>query len=159
MKKYWHIWVGFAILLLTVLILLGFIFLPRMAARSDMRELLVLAAAPDTQYVMLVDPTYVHPGILAGQGREVRLEGELLEQTRAALSRLSEDFSYKAKEDALSRAFGMHLLVKTAEGEIVKVYFSEGDFYAVLKGSAYHFTAKDAQEYAAFYAMLNRAFV
>ena len=157
MKKYWHIWVGFAILLLTALIVLGFVFLPRLAAKSDMRELLVLAAAPDAQYVMLIDPTYVHPGLLAGQGREVRLEGELLEQTRAALSRLSEDFSYKAKEDALSRAFGMHLLIKTAEGEILKVYFSESDFYAVLKGNAYHFSADNAQDYAAIYAMMNNA--
>ena len=93
MKKYWHIWVGFAILLLTVSIVLGAIFLPRMAARSDMKELLEIVAAPDAQYVMLIDPTYVHPGLLAGQGREVRLEGELLEQTREALSALSKGFS------------------------------------------------------------------
>ena len=159
MKKYWHIWVGFAILLLTVSIVLGAIFLPRMAARSDMKELLEIVAAPDAQYVMLIDPTYVHPGLLAGQGREVRLEGELLEQTREALSALSKGFSYEDKEDALSRAFGMHLLVKTAEGEILKIYFGESDFYAVLKGSAYHFSAKDAQGYAALYAMLTNAFV
>ncbi len=158
MKKHWHIWVGIAIVLLAVLIVLGVIFLPRLAAKSDMRELLSLAAASDAQYVMLIDPAYKHEGILAGEGREVALSGEILEQTQEALLALAEDFFYEKKEVAGVGAFGLHLLVKTAEGEIVKIYFAEELFYAELKGSAYYFTADDTQAYSVLYNALLAAF-
>lgn len=158
MKKYWHIWVGVGAILLSVLTVLGVILLPRMAAKSDMKELLLLAAAPDAEYVRLVDPAFEHEGLLAGAGREVALTGALLADTRAALGGIAEDFSYEGKEDAYAGALGLHLLIKSAEGEIVKIYFSQNEFYAVLKGSAYHFSADDAQGYADFYAKLQAAF-
>ncbi len=158
MKKHWHIWVGIAILLLAVLIVLSVIFLPRLAAKSDMKERLELAAAPNAQYVMLIDPAYVHPGILAGQGREVALAGEVLEQVQKALGAFAKDFSYEKKDVAGAGAFGMHLLVKTAEGEIAKIYFAEKMFYAELKGSTYYFAAKDTQGYTAFYNTLLAVF-
>lgn len=158
MKKHWEIWIGIGIILLAVLLVLGVIFLPRMAARSDMKDLLELAAAPGAQYVMLIDPAYVHPGILAGQGREVALTGEQLVQAQAALGALAKDFSYEKKEQAGAGAFGLHLLIKSAEGEIVKIYFAEALFYAELKGSMYYFSPDDAQAYGAFYALLSNAF-
>ena len=158
MKKYWHIWVGIAILVLAVLIVLGVILLPRMAAKSDMKELLALASSPDAQYVMLVDPAYVHPGILAGQGRDIRLEGELLEQTRSALSSIADDFSYAKKESVGSGAFATHLVVRGAQGEIVKIYLAENEFYAELKGSVYYFSPKDMQAYTALCDALLAAF-
>ena len=37
MKKHWHIIVGFGIVLLAVAIVLGVIFLPRLAVKSDMK--------------------------------------------------------------------------------------------------------------------------
>ena len=154
MKKHWHIWVGIAILLLAVAFVLGIVFIPRLAARSDMKELVLQAAATDAQYVILVDPTYKHPGILAGEGREIALEGETLAQTRQALVTLANDFAYEKKESAASGAFGMHLLVKTADGAIVKISFAEETFYTELKGSTYYFTAKDAQHYKALYNAL-----
>ena len=158
MKKHWHIWVGTGAIMLAVLTVLGVIFLPRLAAKSDMREILALAAAPDTQYVRLVDPNFKHEGILAGEGREAALTGEVLESVRAALSALAEDFSYKEKGSALAGAFGLHLLIKTAEGEILKLYLNETDFYAELKGRVYLFTPDDAQSYAALYTTLQAAF-
>ena len=158
MKKYWHIWVGVAILLLAVLIVLGVAFLPRMAAKSDMKELLVLAAAPDTQYVVLVDPAYVHPGILAGQGRDLRLEGALLEQTRSALLSISDGFSYVQKESIGSGSFAPYLLVRGAQDEITRIYLTENEFYAELKGSIYYFSPKDMQAYTALYNELMAAF-
>ena len=154
MKKYWHIWVGTGILLLSVLTVLGVVFLPRLAAKSDMEDLLRLAAAPDAQYVMLIDPTFEHEGILAGEGREVRLEGALLSDTHAAMAEIADDFSYEKKVSALGGSLGMHLLIKTAEGKIVKIYLSESSFYAVLKGNAYYFSADG---YAALYTALTAA--
>ncbi len=158
MKKHWEIWVGFGIILLAVLLVLGVIFLPRMAAKSDMKELLLRASAADAEYVMLIDPAYEHAGILAGYGREVALSGEVLEQTQKALETLAEDFSYGKKEPAGTGAFGMHLLIKTAAGEIVKIYVAKDAFYTELKGSAYYFTADDMQAYNAFYSALLAAF-
>ena len=141
--------------MLAVLTVLGIVFLPRLAAKSDMEELLSLVAAPDAQYVMLVDPTFKHEGFMAGEGREVILEDELLESTRAAFAEFAEDFSYEKKVSAAGGSLALHLLVKTAGGEIVKIYLAEDTFYAVLKGSAYHFSA-DA--YTAFYSALQGAF-
>ena len=158
MKKHWEIWVGFCIILIAVLIVLSVIFLPRMAAKSDMKELLELAAAPGAQYVMLIDPSYQHPGILTGQGREIALTGDTLSQVQSALAALAKDFSCGKKEPAGTGAFGMHLLVKTAEGEIVKIYFAKDAFYAELKGNAYYFTVDDAQHYATCYDVLLAAF-
>ncbi len=158
MKKHWEIWVGFGIILLAVLLVLGVIFFPRMAAKSDMKELLELAAAPNAQYVMLIDPSYQHPGILTGQGREIALDGTMLAQAQNALNTLAGDFSYGKKEAAGAGAFGLHLLVKTAEGEIVKIYFAEEIFYAELKGSTYYFKPGNAQNYAAFYSWMPTAF-
>ena len=155
MKKYWYIWVGVGAILLAVLTVLGIVFLPRMAAKSDMEDLLILAAADDTQYIMLIDPTFEHEGFLAGEGREVRLEGALLESTRAALSAFAGDFSYEKKVSALGGSLGLHLLVKSAEGEIVKIYLAKDSFYAVLKGNAYHFSAEG---YTALYNALQAAF-
>jgi len=155
MKKYWHIWVGISAILLAILSVLGVVFLPRLAAKSDMEELLERAAAPSAQCVMLVDPTFRHEGFLAGEGREVVLTGALLEQTHAALAAFAEDFSYEKKQSAPAGALGMHLLIKTAEGEIVKIYLAENFFYAILKGSAYHFSADG---YAALYSALLAAF-
>ena len=155
MKKHWHIWVGIGALLLAVLTVLGVVFLPRMAAKSDAEELLLLAAAPGAQYVMLVDPTFEHEGLMAGEGREIRLEGALLESTRAALADFAEDFSYEKKVSAAGGSLALHLLVKSAEGKIVKLYLTADTFYAVLKGSAYHFTADG---YAALYGALQGAF-
>ena len=155
MKKHWHIWVGVGAILLAVLTVLGVVFLPRLAAKSDMEELLLLAAAPDAQYVMLLDPTYKHEGFMAGEGREVMLTGELLEDTRAALAAFAEDLSYEEKVNATGGSLALHLLIKTAEGEIVKICLTENTFYAVLKGSAYHFSADG---YAALYTALQNAF-
>ena len=154
MKKHWHIFVGIAIVVLAVLIVLGVVFLPRLAAKSDMAELLEGVAASDTQYVMLVDPTFKYEGILAGEGREVRLEGEALLMVREKLTAFSRTFSYRGKESAEGAAFCLHLLAKTADGEILKIYFAESDLYAVLKGSVYRFTVNDVQAYTAFYNAL-----
>ena len=158
MKKYWHIWVGIGMILLAVLIILGSIFLPRLAAKSDMKEILVKVAASDARYVMLIDPAYRHEGILAGEGREVALTGDTLAQVREGLNALSADFSVDSKQSEESGAFGLHLLVKTATEEIVKIYFTENTFYAILKGNAYHFRADDEEAYSAFYNMLLAAF-
>lgn len=158
MKRQWYIWVGIAILLVAVLIVLGVIFLPRLAAKSDMKDFLTLAAAPDAQYVMLIDPSYRHEGILAGEGRELALTGGRLQQTQNALSAFAESFSYVKKEVAGAGAFGLHLLVKSAEGKFVKICFFENGFYAELKGSMYYFAANDEQAYMAFYNTLISAF-
>ena len=154
MKKHWHIWVGIAIVLAAFALVLGVIFIPRMAAKSDMKALLLRASEADAQYVMLVDPTYKHPGILAGEGREVALTGELLERTQETLAAMANNFTYEKKESASSGAFGTYLLVKTVEGKIVKINLAEGAFYAELKGSAYYFTAKDEQLYQNLYNAL-----
>lgn len=155
MKKHWHIWVGVGAILLAALTVLGVIFLPRMAAKSDMEEILELAAATDAQYMMLIDPAFEHEGLLAGEGREVRLEGALLDSTRASLAAFAEDFSYEKKVGAIGGSFDLHLLVKSTNGEIVKIYLCENTFYAVLKGNAYHFSADG---YAAFHNALLEAF-
>lgn len=158
MKKYWHIWVGTGMILLSVLIVLGVIFLPRMAAKSDVKDLLEMAAAPDAPYMVLVDPAYEHEGILAGEGREVRLDGALAESTRTALGAIAEGFSYEKKGSAFAGAVQPHLLVKTAEGTIVRIYLAPNEFWTELKGSAYYFTADDVQAYASFYNALMAAF-
>ena len=158
MKKHWHIWIGVGALALAVLIVLGVIFLPRLAAKSDMREVLLLAADKQAQYVRLVDPTFKHEGILGGEGRETVLTGEILDSTRAALSSLAEDFSYKGKDNALAGAFALHLLIKTADGEIVKLYLNESSFYAELGGSVCFFPPDDAHAFAALYGALQAAF-
>ena len=148
-----HIIVGVGLILLAVLIVLGVIFLPRMAAKSDMRELLEKAAVR-SEYVMVVDPTFVHEGIMAGEGREARLEGEALAAVQGALAVLAEDFSYEKKEGTFSGGLGMHLLVKGTEGEILQIYFTKEHFYATLKGARYYFTADDAEAYKTLYENL-----
>ena len=158
MKKHWHIWVGIAIVLAALALVLGVIFLPRLAARSDMKKLLLRAATADVQYVMLVDPTYKHPGILAGEGREIALSGDLLTRTQSVLTDIAEGFSYEKKDSVAAGAFGMYLLVKTADGEIAKINLAEDAFYAELKGNAYYFTAKDEQLYKDLYTAVVAAF-
>ena len=106
---------------------------------------------------MFIDPTYKHPGLLAGEGREVRFSGKEQQQVQARLAELGKGFSYEKKEPTGTGAFGMHLLIKTAAGEIVKIYFAEELFYAELKGSMYYFRPDDAQGYAAFYSWLPTA--
>ena len=149
--------VGAGIVLLAVLLVLGVIFIPRLMAKSDMETLLQKAAAADVQYVMLVDPTFKHAGALAGEGREVKLEGECLQDVRKALQDLADGFSYEDKEGELSGALGLHLLVRTAEGEVVKIFFAKDRFYTTLKGARYYFSADDAQAYASFYETLEAA--
>ena len=153
--------IGFGIILLAVLLVLGVIFLPRLAASSDMREMLECSACADAQYVMLVDPSFEHAGVLAGEGREVRLEGAELEFVRTALSSIAEDFSYLKKEGEFSGAMGMYLLTKDAEGQAHQIFFAKEHFYATLKGARYYFAADDATAYQAFYdtlvAMLDEA--
>ena len=151
MKKYWHIWVGVGVILVAVLIILAVIFLPRLAAKSDMEALFEIAMASDAQYVMLVDPTYKHPGILAGEGREIRLEGDARTNAQTVLAAMAQDFSYEKKESAGFGAFGTHLLVKGADGRIAKIYLAQELFYAELEGSVYYFRPGDAQGYATFY--------
>ena len=158
MKKHWHIWVGVGAIALAVLTVLGVIFLPRLVAKSNMKEILLLAADPESQYVRLSAPTFKHEGLLAGEGRDLVLTGELLDSTRAALSSLAKDFSYKGKDNALAGVFGLHLLVKTAKGDILKLYLNEADFYAELNGVMYFFTPGDAQGYAVLYRALQAAF-
>lgn len=157
MKGKLHIIVGVGLILLAVLIVLAVIFLPRMAAKSDMRKLLEKTAAPNAAYVMVVDPTFVHEGIMAGEGREARLEGETLSFVRNTLLTLAEDFSYEKKEGAFSGGLGLHLLVKDAEGEILQIYFAQEHFYATLKGARYYFTADDEGAYKALYESLQSA--
>ncbi len=158
MKGKWYIVAGTGVILLAVLLVLGILFLPRLMASSDMAELLERAAAADVQYVMLVDPAFEHEGLLAGEGRDVRLEGDTLERVRTALLALADDFSYEKKEGEFSGGMGMYLLIKRADGEVLQIFFAKEHFYATLKGARYYFTADDATAYQALYDALLRAF-
>jgi len=154
MKKYWYVWLGIAIVLLAVLIVLGVVFLPRWMAESDMEELLSLATAPDPQYVMLIDPAFVNPGVLAQKGKEIRFGDDEKGKIQAELSQIANGFSFEKKEDAVAGAFGLHLLIKTAEGEIVKICVAESSFYAVLDDAACYFVPDDMPAYTEFYHTL-----
>ena len=146
--------IGFGIILFAVSLVFGVIFLPRLAASSDMREMLERSASVDAQYMMLVDPSFEHAGLLAGEGREVRLEGAELVLAREALSSIAEDFSYLKKEGEFSGGMGMYLLAKDAQGEVCQIFFAKECFYATLKGARYYFEADDATAYQAFYEAL-----
>ena len=141
-------------LLLLAGILCG-ILLPRAAAKKEMRALLQAAAAQEVQYLVLTDPHYDSGEFLAGKGKEVTLEGELLSGVRAQLLQLCTDLKYKGSDKVLS-GLDLRLFAKSADGSVVQLYFQTDRFYYISKDTTYYFAA-DAESYAALLATLAAA--
>ena len=148
---------GCGAILLALIIVLSAVFLPRLAAKREMKALLEKAISDAPIHVTYTDPRYENEGLLAGEGRETQLDGELLVGVRASLSLLCEDFSFARSSRKSVSGLDKRLWVKTAEGENVQLYFTETSFYYVEGERTYYFTPDDATSYAALLAALDAA--
>ena len=131
--------------------------LPRVSAKREMKRQLAAATAETAQYVAFVDPKYADPKAPLGGGRTVALQGDDLAAVREALSALSGRFSYRGSEREESSALDRHLLVKTADGDFVQIFFTDESFYYLKKDRIYLFKPKDAAAFSALLDALNVA--
>ena len=128
---------------------------PRISAKREMKRQFAAAACDTAQYIAFVDPLYADPKAPFGGGRTVALQGEDLAAVREALSALSARFSYRKSKREESSALDRHLLVLTADGEYVQIFFNDESFYYLKEGRIYLFKPKDAAAFAALLALLN----
>ena len=145
--------IGGIIVALAVVLVLCVILIPRASRKRDMKELLLQASAADAQRVVLVDPSPAGDSPYDGSSSEVLLTGEALAAVQQGLADLLEDgFRYEGEAEA-SLHWDIFLRVKTADGSVVQLYFTEGGFY-YQNGAAVTFKSKNATAYVEYYQML-----
>ena len=153
MKK--TILIGSCIILIAALIIVLAVFAPRWSRKSEMRERMELLLAPDPQVVVLSDPLYDTEDPLH-DGREAVLDAQrtaaLFEKLRAVLD---DGYRYKESEKIPGGAWDLSVVVRTAEGQSVQIFFRAEDFYYTKGAVAYRFTPKDADKYADFLQSVN----
>ena len=149
--------IGIGLILMAVLIILCCILIPRVQAKQKLGDVVEALCDVQAQYVIYTDPHYQNEGLLAQNGREVRLEGEVLTAVRAQLCDLEVNCRYrgKAKENAVS--IDKRLLVKGALGESVQLFLGKEQLYFSLGDSTYLFAPLDSAGYEALLALLDGA--
>ncbi len=150
--------IGCMIVTVTLILVLCAVFLPRLAAKNDMKGLLAAALSHDASHVTYTDPNYENEGLLVGDGREVQLTGEVLAAVREALADLSKSFSFEKSKKVLMSGLDRRLWIKTAQGENVQIYFTDTEFYFIEGEITYYFTPKNTEAYAALLATMQAAF-
>ena len=144
MKKWGVTLVGISLILVAVLIILGCVLVPRAQAKAKLREALDAFANEGALYVLYTDPHYKNEGLIAPDGRDLLLEGELLAAVREALAALGEDARYTgSKHDAIVGT-DKRLLVKGAAGESVQLFFTAEQLYLTVEEQTYFFAADTA---------------
>lgn len=153
MKNKKTVLIGIGIIALALAIVLSVILVPRALYKAQMKTVLERACEVDSQYVCLSDPRYDSGSVFVGNGKEIVLQGEALTQTVEELGALAQSFSYVKSEKGI---FGMDLTlrVKCADGETVRVYFTDTQFYFCSGDAARRFVAKDTAAYQTFLTML-----
>lgn len=147
------VWIGCLIIALAAAIVVVAILMPRLLKKDDMRDLLQAAISTDAQYVYLNDPQYVHEDVLSERGKEVKLTGEMLTSVRSQLGAMSDHFSFRESKEGIA-GFDLHLLVKTADGKTVKIYFTDECFYWCEYDTYHYFAPKDEAAYVALLQQL-----
>ena len=147
------VWIGCLIIALAAVIVVMAVLMPRLLKKDDMRDLLQVAIRTDAQYVYLNDPQFVHEDVLSEKGKEVKLTGETLSAVRSQLDTLSDHFSFRESKEGIA-GFDLHLLVKTADGKTVKIYFTDTCFYWCEYSTYHYFAPKDEEAYAALLQQL-----
>ena len=144
--------IGTALILLSVLIGLSALLIPRAVRKSDMKELLDKANKATLMAVM--DPAYETGDLLGNRGKEVLLDDEERAELQRQLAAIRENgFRYKR----LLTSFGsadLRVRMRIGEEETVYLWFTEQEFYYLKGESAVRFSAKDEAAHAALYAWL-----
>ena len=157
MKKRKTTLVGIALVALAVLIILASVFLPRLGAKRDMKERLEAAASPTVQYVAVLDPHHQNQGLLAGNGKEVLLQGEALQNVQRLLLQLSAQMRFSKTTKEMAAGIDLRITVKGADGSTTLLYFEKDRFYFIEGERVHYFTPKDTQAYEALLQALYAA--
>ena len=132
------------------------IFLPRAAAKKEMRIALERAAAGNVQYLVLTDPHYKSDELFANKGKEITLSGEVLQAAREQLLQLSSSLKYKGSDKESITGLDLQLFARCADGSYVQIYFQSERFYIISEDTTYYFAAQ-TDHYAALLATLQGA--
>ena len=154
MKNKKTVLIGTGILLVAVVIILLATLLPAATRKRDVDQ--ILGAVPTASRISLGDPDFDTGDVLGNKGKEILLEGESLASVQAQIAALVEGgYRYDGDEKALAGGLDLNLKVRTAEGEIFYLWFSESRFYYTENGRCIYFEPKDGSAYVALYAALN----
>ena len=147
--------IGIGIILLAVAIILLVIFVPRFARKGEMRDRLSLLFAPDPQALVLSDPLYDTADPL-NDGREVILQPQEREAFLASLTAVLEGgYRYKESAKMPGGAWDLSVVLRSAEGESVQIFFGKECFYYTQSSAAHYFEPRDAAAYAKFIQNVN----
>ena len=147
--------IGSAIVALAVVIVALCILVPMASHRSQLKKLLAKLEAPER--VTLGDPLFETGDILGNKGKEILLEGEARDAVLAYLRGLgASGYRTDGTERMSAGSLDLVIKVKTAEGEILHLWFDEDGFYYMEGIVAVLFEAEDEEAYEAFYGSLHR---
>ncbi len=149
--------VGCALIALAVLAVLCCVLVPIWSARGDMRDMLRAAYRTDPQYMLVSDPLFEIDDLSGNDGKEVRLDDDAIAQVQSLLETIATGYSYGEQLRMPLGAWDLSLSVKTAEGDTVRLYFTDAYFYYTEGERATRFTADDSAAYAALHALLQEA--
>ena len=146
---------GAIILLLTALIILGAIFLPRMRENRLFSARYQMLQSAEYTVFLLSDPLYETGGAVATRGAEVVLSDEEVLAIRASLTALRES-GFQNGENAVDAdgAWDLRLQIRTSAGERAELYFTEAEIYFCAGGKAYPFQPADTARYEELYRLL-----
>lgn len=149
---------GSGIILLAVLIIVISIFAPRWSRKSEMRERIELLLSPDPLAVVLSEPKYNTDDPLY-DGREAVLDKASADELLGKLAAmLDKGYRYKESEKIPGGAWDLSLLVRTAEGKSVQIFFTDTYFYYTADMAAHRFSPDDMSSYADFLQNVNICF-
>ena len=157
MKKSGVTLIGVGLILVAVLIILACVLIPRIQARARLDEALAAFMEEDAAYVLYTDPHYKNEGLLAPDGRDLVLGGELLFEVRSKMSALGADCKYHSTEKDAIVGTDKRLMVKRASGESVQLFFAADCFYLTVGGKTFVFTPADPDAQAALLQLLDAA--
>ena len=149
--------VGCALIALAVLAVLGCVLVPIWSARGDVKDILRAACSDDPQYVLVSDPLFETGDPTGNDGKEVKLDADAQSQLRSLLETLAAGYSYREQQRMPLGAWDLSLSVKTAAGDMARLYFTDAYFYYTDGERSVRFAADDSEAYAALLTLLQEA--
>lgn len=148
--------IGGSIVVLAVVIILLCVFVPIWSHRAEMKRL--LPALQGSARMTVGDPLYENGDFLGNTGKEVLLEGERLTEIEGLLQAIC-DGGYRTDGTRKMSAGSsdLTLKVRSAEGEILILWFNDEHFYYIDGSVAVLFEAKDEAAFASLVEKMRAA--
>lgn len=154
MKNKKVVLIGTAILFAAVAIVLAAVLLPATMSKRDMNK--ILRSVPQATRVSVGAPHFDTGDVLGNKGKEILLEGDALASVQAEILALTESgYRYGGEEKGLAGGKDVNVKIRTAEGDVFYVWFSESRFYYTENGRCIFFDPEDREAYRALYEKLN----